>query len=497
MNGIKDFIATFDDSDREDYESLQMVMQLRRNVLEVLAPHDPEKALSFLRSTRALFNPQGPADEQAKEEAQLELSLVAKIADADPKRALQMAEESLKNGYSPGLTQVLYQLRAKDPDLAARLAHEIAVRLIDEDLIRTTEAGNLASSLIQAAKPQSTGGANLLSEDEYRDLFQKVLSELLSYSPPSTNVYSPERNVAQNLADNLLHMTTELQNYAPDKRAALEEKMTSIRTFGDPQSALWAKYQSAVNENSPDSAMETINQAPAELKESLYQQLAGRLTESGDGQRARQIIADHVRSPQQRRQMLRNLDQRAIQVAINKGKVDEAIRLLNGFRPLSERAMLISNIVNRIGPGLKRGAALNYLEQVRGMLDPSPKASDQSQMYALLQLARAFARYDLTRALEIFEPLVDQFNELSASAQVMNGFGQKYFRDGELVTNNGNPISETANRLAAALAAFAMSNFDRAKSTADRIHPLDIRLLVYLAIAQRTVQDTRGGVVDF
>jgi hypothetical protein len=291
-------------------------------------------------------------------------------------------------------------------------------------------------------------------------------------------------------------MSVELQTYAPDRKAALDEKLVAIRSFGDPQRDSWVKYQTAINEGTADAALETINQAPAEMKESLYQQLASRVSGSGDSQRARQIITERITNPIQRQQALRNLDQQSVRNAIGKGKIDEALRLLNNLRP-NERAVTISEVVTRIGPGVKRASALNYLEQVRGMLDPSPKASDQIQMYALLQLARAFARYDPARALEIIDPLIDQFNELSASALVLNGFGQKYYVEGELIMNNGNAIGEAASRLAPAIAGLAMANFDRAKASAERLRPIEVRLSVYLAIAQRATQDTRGGVVDY
>ena len=96
----------------------------------------------------------------------------------------------------------------------------------------------------------------------------------------------------------------------------------------------------------------------------------------------------------------------------------------------------------------------------------------------------------------MIDPLLEQFNDLAAAAMVMNGFGQKYYEDGELIMNNGNQIADLANRLGGSLAILGIANFDRAKSAADRIRPAEIRLLTYLIIVQRAVQDTRGGVLD-
>jgi hypothetical protein len=508
IDSIKEFLAAAEDSSDEGnyYMLYQTAMQLRQQVVEVLTPHDPETALNFLRSTRTLPSPQGIPAEQLKQELQLELTLVNAIAATDPKRAFQMAQDSLKTGSSTGMLSVVSSLRARDPDLAAKLVHEIVRKLENERLLKNTEAGYLASSLISMvrqpgkAQPNENGdnSANpeILSEDDFRTLFQKMLAELLAYTPGAPNFYSPERDVAQNLAYAIKRLSNDLQNYAPDKKAALEEKLQTLQN-PDPQRAPWIKYQAAITESSTDTAIESINQAPSEMKDSLYQQLALKVLESGDFQRARQIVTERIKNPMQREQSLQTLERQAIFNLIGQGKVDEALRLLTNFRPTNERAALIGQIVNRIGPGLKRAAALGYLEQVRALLDPSPKAEDQAQMDGRLQLARALARYEPARAFDIVDPLVEQFNELCAAAAVMNGFGQKYYDDGELIRNNGNNINEIVNRLAPCLAGLAMVNFDRAKTSADRIRPIDIRVHVYMTMAQIMVQDTRGGVVDY
>ena len=44
-------------------------------------------------------------------------------------------------------------------------------------------------------------------------------------------------------------------------------------------------------------------------------------------------------------------------------------------------------------------------------------------MNALLEIARAFARYDAKRAFEIIDPLVEQFNDLCTAARTLEGFG--------------------------------------------------------------------------
>src|SRR5437667_12810393 len=58
IESVKEFIADIDSSEQEYYESFQIAMQLREQVVEALAPHDPEMALNFLRATRTLSPPE-------------------------------------------------------------------------------------------------------------------------------------------------------------------------------------------------------------------------------------------------------------------------------------------------------------------------------------------------------------------------------------------------------------------------------------------------------
>src|SRR4030095_7991501 len=105
----------------------------------------------------------------------------------------------------------------------------------------------------------------------------------------------------------------------------------------------------------------------------------------------------------------------------------------------------------------------------------------EDEMSALLEIARAFSRYDSKRAFEVIEPIMIQFNEMSAAAQVLDGFGQQYYQDGELFMQNGNSVANAANQLITALGSLALANFDRAKAGADRVERPEVRISAYLA----------------
>jgi hypothetical protein len=496
-DSVKEFIANIDGGDQEYSESFQIALQLRREVIDILTPHDPEMALNFLRATRGLSTPNEIQDRgQANQELELELALVGQVAANDPKRAFQMAEDTLKRGTPTSLVDTIRRLRPKEPELATKLAHDIAAKLATERFLAHPEAAYLAIGLLRTVKQgrrvQTPGGGgepptSLLSEDEYRELLQKTAAEALAYSPPA-NYYTTERNTAQNLVNMLKELSADLEGYTPGSAAAIDKKFAELN---NPESAAWQQYQTKINEGTVDSALEAVSQAPREIRDQFYQQIASKAAAAGDLTHARQIITDHVTNAMQRQQALRNLDQQAIYGATARGKIDEALRSLSNIRPARERAQILSQILPQIGPNLKKATAMLYLEQARGMLGNAPQAEGQEEMRALLEIGRAFSRYDANRGFEIVEPLVDQFNDISDSAVKLNGFGQTYYQDGELIMTNGNAVAEIGNQLATVLASLAVANFERAKIAADRIHPTDARIRAYLTIAEQSMLGVR------
>ncbi len=507
IEGVKAYLAGIDVAEPDYYQNYQIAMDLRFQVLQCLAPHDPETALSFLRSTRTLVNPEAAQNNQPNRELSLELSIASQITMNDPKRALQMAEDSLKKGYSSNLIDTLTRLRTSDPDSATKLAQDVAAKLQNEKLLSNSEAANLAVNLLRLAhmpagrnQNANSGKANvtLLSDQEFRDLFQKILAEGLSYKDSATNPYSVERNSAQNILNSLKGMTGDMETYVPGSSAAVEKRTNELNTPPDPQSARWHRYQSMIGTASLESALETAARAPKEMRDQLYQQVAGKAAETGDFAGARQILTEHISNPVQRRQALNNLERQAIYYALSRGRTEEALRSLANFPKSKDRTSLLSQIVTQIGRGQKTATALNLLELARSMLGTSVQADDQEQMMTLLEIGRAFSRYDSKRGFEVVEPLVDQFNELSAAALTLNGFGQQYYQDGELIMQNGNSVANTANLIVTTLGSLTSANFDRAKAAADRIHAPEVRLNAYLGIAQQAIQpnETTGRIVN-
>jgi hypothetical protein len=503
VTGFRELQSNMDLASREYTRNYHVVNNLRYEIVQVLTRRQPEMALSFIRSTQSLPDPYGNQRDVSAYEAQMELEVANRIVEKDPKRALEIARENLKSRYSSALINTVYNLRPQNPEAATELANEIASKLLRDKLLKSPEASSLAMSLIQMSAPppvQPVSDANtsgsarrfvLLSEQTRRELLQKAISEALEYK--ATAIYSPQRDYAWSMLNGLRSMGAEVDSVSNGSAAIIDKRIKEFPGYNAPPSETMMEYTNAINNpNMPlDEVIQVLSKAPKEQRDQLYINLSNRAHNSGDAARAKQIINDYVTTPYQRQQALYNLEMQEVQRAMGKGKIEDALRSIGNISNPQERAQALAQMANQIGPGYKRASALLFLEQARNLLSPSQQAQDATHMQALFEIAKAYSRYDSKRAFEIVDPLVDQFNDISGAARTLEGFGGEFYEQEELNMYNGNAIATAATNLTSTLGTLAVTNFDRAKLTADRIRLPEVRLRAYLDIAQQAIQNQR------
>ncbi len=491
---VKEFLTTVDVNSPQYPQQYGMISSLRFEMIHQLAERDPEAAWNFFQATVPPANPHVATGEHVAQENMLELAIANRLAKNDPERALKIARRNLKSRLSTNLIPTLSSLRRDKPELASEFAGEIAAKLVESKLLTNSDVASLAIGLLRFGtmprrgriqNEQSVALKNpLLSEAQYRDLLQKIFNEAISYSSPAPNTYTPERDAAWNLLSGLQQLGSELDAVVNGGAAMVEKKFSEMQHHtGSPAQ----QYQNEIANAPVDNALESIEKAPVDQREQLYVQLAGREANNGDIARARTIINENVTNPYQRRNALMNLEQAEIYRAMSKGKPEEALRIISGFRYPRERSNHIAQIAGQIGPGQKRAYAINLLEQAKALLPASPQAQDQDHLNALIEIARAYARYDVKKSFEIIEPLIDQVNDICAAARVLEGFGPEYFEDDELNIQNGSSVAQVATRVSSVLGTLAITNFERAKIASDRLRLPEVRLRSYLDIAQQTI----------
>jgi hypothetical protein len=498
--------ANSDDDVEESMSQFGTLSQLRSEVIRILAETDPDAALSFLRSTAPRYSPDGNPNELVNQESALELSIADQIGRKDPNRALQIARQNLKKSYSPSLMTTASQLAEKNPEMASELVRDMASKILGEErLISKVEAANLAialtayyaasdkpvDSLVKDQNPRIrlVQGLHkgLLSEQDFKQLVQKMVREVLSFTPANGRGFATG-DALWTVMGGLKSLGPELDKVVSGSSAALDKKQ--IELVGNVNTQ-WVnqfqEYQNVISNNPTEAALEQIEKSPAEFREQLYIMLATKEANNGDLNRAKQIINEHVSNPYQRSQALKSFEQQELDHAMSSGKIEEALRNIGAMKTPSERAEQLTQLAGQIGSSRQRATALSLLEQARSLLPPSPQAEDQTQMDALLEIARAFSPYDSKRSFEIIDPLVDQFNELCTAAYTLKGFGSEFFDDDELDLEGEGALAQVADQLSDVLGSMALVNFDRAKATSDKLRLPEVRLHVHLQIAEQTI----------
>jgi hypothetical protein len=500
--GLKELVATVDPTEQSFMYDHNSITQLRHEIVQTLANRDADAALSFLQASRLPFNPYGNERDMEQQETALELMVADQIVAKDPKRAYEIVRRKLKTGYSSNLLNTIAQIRGRNPELATELANEIAGKLLQDKLLQKPDAAGITIALLFGCRGRDktlpvferrgmSYQEQFISQEMCRDLFQKALQEALSYSPPAPNLYTAERDAAWNLLNGLQQLGPSLNEAVNGGLASVEKKLSELTvTTPDSSMANLQRLQITMN-GKVEEAVAAIEEAPDEAKEQLYIQLANASAGRGDSEAARRIINERVTNPYQRRQALQNLEQQLMYNAMSQGRVEDALKAVNAMKSPRERANMLMQIARQIGPGYKRAAAMNLLEQARSMLAPSLQAQDQDQLNALLELARAFARYDTKRAFEIVDPLIDQLNELCAAARTLDGFGVEYYKGDELEMVNGNNLASLTQNISTTLGTLALANFERAKITSDRMRLPEVRLRAYMDIAQQAIQASK------
>jgi len=229
---------------------------------------------------------------------------------------------------------------------------------------------------------------------------------------------------------------------------------------------------------------------PTELRNQIYQSASWKAFSGGDPNRARQIVSDFIADPVQRRAILEQYDSQGLNNASEDNKILEARRLLSRAKTLDRKVQILTQLANTLASKGDKKGALSFLGEARGIADSS--APSTTQISAQMQLAQAYVRLDPDQSFAIMQPLIAKANELIAAAAVLDGFENRFLKEGEWLTPGAGNTGSIVNNLNQGLAGLARIDFDRARALADQFDRPEVRLMAQLAIAQGALN--RNGV---
>jgi hypothetical protein len=184
----------------------------------------------------------------------------------------------------------------------------------------------------------------------------------------------------------------------------------------------------------------------------------------------------------QRRQMLAQIENQLIDMAINQENIADARQMLSRVKAIERRVQILIRLATaRVGKGDKKGA-LELLDEARTAVDAAQPGS--GQLLSQLQLAQSYSTLDPDQSFAIIQPLIARTNELIAAAAVLDGFDLRYLKDGEWISPGSNMLGNVVSNLNLTLSMLARLDFDRARSAADQVERPELRLGAELEIAR-------------
>ena len=463
-------MSNLDPADQNSINTLNMMQQQRREIIERICRRDPELALAFLRATRPPQELQSRSGDHASEN-NLELFLVAQLAQKEPELALTLARTNLKNGVTYALVSVLQNIASKSPESARALHAEMVERLKTQDLTTSYEPSNAAWGLMTGFTPPQA------SEEAYRSLVEFLANCVLSVKPDLRG----GNFLVQNFSGQVPGQMSIFEKYVPARVGALRQWAQQVSRTMDPGSKMYQELNTLSQNGLVEDILALANKFP-EQRFQIYQQAAQKAMNSGDVTRARQIITEFVTDTMQQRQMLEQLDNQWFWTTVNQNRIAEARLLLQRITNPEQRFQLLiamaSNLINRN----EKEQASAVLVEATDVLNSLP--ANSNKVNAQLQLAQTYSSIDARQAVTLLQSVIGVMNQLVTAAATLDGFENSYLREGEWIKRSYSNIGNLVNNVEQSLAKLARVDAEGARILSNQLERPEIRLTAQLEIAE-------------
>lgn len=465
---IKTGLQTREGDGPGDEHTLRVFLRLREDTVERIARHDAKLALEFLKATELSSDTPLPHGVSESERA-LELRLAKEIAANNPDLALKLGRQSLARGFSHDLISLLRQLNRKHREQGLILYQEIIVKLRNINLAQDWPTLYFAQSLANSFRPP------VADDSAFRDLINIFITSALA-NGCGNKVSNDERAY---FCSQIASMAPQMEKIDPVRAARLKHWAPEVHE-SDQQWRDWGELRDLTQNGTVDEILAMAPKYPG-MEGELYWQAMMKAQASGDSERARKIATDYNGHPEQRRRMIAQLDREQMWASMNDERLAEVQKRLSTMPGIQERVAFLLAVANQLGAN-DRTSALLLLNQANGIVDTMKPGKEQTEAQLGLAMSYCLAKSD--RGLAIMESLVPKLNDLVGAAAKLDGYDNRYLRDGEWnMTGEGN-VGNLLTRLAQNAGYFAWFDFDRAVSLSAQFERAELRLMAQLKLAQ-------------
>ena len=466
-------------------------MSPRQEILTMIATHDAEFALDAFYKSRPSKISQALAanstekkdnenQQYALSETNFEQSLINKISDRDPQRALKLFRVSLAKGVTYEAINLIEKLKTKDLELANQLASEIADKLLSTDFEKDANAAAMTASFVSeyGKKPEPNQKTIKIEEKTMRDLMAKVVKNILKSEDGGYEI------------EYLLPL---VEKYAPESIAALRQQKAKYDK--DNKREEYDAYSKLIEGNpSPEKLLSEAEKYPDDLKSQIYYAAAEKTAQSGNVEGAKKIIASKLPEGE-KENYLTQINYNLIQQAMTAEKYDEAALLISRIPAESSRFYFFIQLATTIyqkNPAENKRQALSVIEQARTLI-PQPVETLEDISLAM-QVATTLAEIDAEQAFPVLENLTYQLNEYVEAAAIVGKYrNDGTVRKGEMLVNSYGSVSGL-NSMTQILTTLGKKDFARTAAFVNGFQRLEVRVSLEMQLIELPSPDTPAAV---
>src|SRR5262245_11093922 len=498
------------DFDRETWERR---VRLRDELISMIAERDPQSALEFLLQTTFVI-PQGGiqsdrASDVLRSETRLEQKLALQVAKNDPKRAFEIAEESLKKGISPNSNELVRVIFEKDKEAGKKLAGAILSKLKSTDLTDRGPGVGVGLSLLEeeyaSRRPGSSVAENMpgarkrqpaLDDQALREWNNLLIQKVILIGKGIQTGSLSDKGYFDYLSI-LMRLLPEIEKLSPTPAANFKQWYSQQR-YDQPGAGMLKDpifFRRSENAKAEDLLASALKSQGDIRRVYIDRAVDVALDSEGNFELARKITEEHIADPDERKDKLERIDEKAKQYFLEHGKIEDAVASLMSLESDAERAGSLADLAGRASKSGDRKLAAELLEKaLRYLLQP---VETRDEYEAMIRIIHNSIGVDRERSFEMFGSLIDPINQLVAATIQLNRFEGKrsdllkdeiplYYLRSDFPSHESRG-DFPAKGFVEVIVPLSKADFDRAIGLADRIRQPELKLhMKILAIQAAT-----------
>jgi len=460
---IKAGLEHYED-DIDANRTAQVFVKLREDTAMRIGAHDPEWALQFLQESK-------PDRIKISDDDQNELNLRLAIifAGRNPELALKLGREALGHGVSETQLMLMYILIKKSRNHASALLAEMVKIVPNRSITNTMKNEQFYFMLARLVEP------TLGRDPAFRDLmnyFTEVALKVGCGKKKQTDL----DNETYHFCYRLGLVVPLMEKVAPQRVAPLKHL---ARKAGFPYE--WAPelsdYAYVYQTGSVEDLL-ALNQTYPEFRDVGQAFAIRKIIETGDFERARKL-ANEFTWVELKQDVLKEIAD--AQRIVSEDTSAELFAHAKELPDENEAFIYLFGMANEIGPKNPQ-TTLKLLDRANELLGKVPP--EKWQMQYQMGIAVRYCQVKSDRCFTLMEPIIRKLNELVTAATKLNGFDNRYLRNGEWNMTAEGGVGSLLTMLAQNAVYFALCDFDRAVALTSQFERREIRMMAQLKLAQ-------------